>query len=126
MVDVVIWSRVLRLQGSPYTLLEYAREFNSDMLTDMQEVYKRGTFGTEFLQFAWAMNKTADPSVSHYEKWLKEFSPEAFNLEDAPWEVIDSALNAEMFCKKQTSCLKRLRLCFARFLERMARCLSTS
>ena len=96
------------------------------MLTDLQTAYKRGTFGTEFLQFAWAMHKTADPSISSYEKWLQEFSPEAFNLEDAPWEVIDAALNAEIFCKKQTSRAQKIRKCFARFLERMARYFSAS
>ncbi len=126
MVDVVIWGRMVRLQGSPYTLFEYAREFDSDMLIDLQEAYKRGTFGTDFLKFVWAMHKTADTSISPYETWLKEFEPSAFSLENAPWEVIDSALNAEMFCEKQTRKTQKIRNWFARLLERMARCFSAS
>lgn len=97
MVEVVVWGRVLRLQGSPVTLLEYRREFGADMLADLQTAYGRGTYGGDFLKFAWAMAKTAEPESSPFEKWLHEFSPDAFSLEDAPWEVIDSALAAEMF-----------------------------
>lgn len=121
MVEVVVWGRVLRLQGSPVTLLEYRREFGADMLADLQAAYGRGTYGGDFIKFAWAMAKTADADTSSYEKWLHEFSPDAFSLEDAPWEVIDSALAAEMFRSAAALETHRLRRWLARRLGGMAK-----
>lgn len=99
MFSCSIFGRDVCLQGSPLTLVEYNKEFGGDLIQDIVSAYSSGLVnGAELLKVAWAMAKTHDPKTQPFNDWIKNFDPEEFNLLDMEvWEVINSAINAELF-----------------------------
>lgn len=103
MREGIVYGRPVEMQGGPFALMAYRREFGTDMLSDLIEAYRGGADGADdvcaFLQAAWAMAKCADESTSPYPEWLREFDPRLFTLGDTAGAVgvIDSAIAAELF-----------------------------
>ena len=99
-----IYGRDVAMQGSPYTLLVYRTAFGGDLFRDVAAAYGETPPDVSvLLQAAWAMARTIDDSVSDYPDWLREFDPKTFALGDAgAWAVIDSAVCAELFRRKET------------------------
>lgn len=100
MVEGIIFGRPVRMQGGPFALAAYRREFGRDLMADLVSAYRADdTDVCAFLQAAWAMARCADDSTSPYVKWLREFDAREFTLGDAAGTVgvIDSAVTAELF-----------------------------
>ncbi|WP_296012710.1 hypothetical protein [uncultured Adlercreutzia sp.] len=120
MREGVIFGRPVRMQGGPFALMAYRREFGADLLADALAAYRRdGGDVAAFLQIAWAMAKTADEETSPYAEWLREFDPREFTLGDAAQAVgvIDSAVAAELFRRGKA---RRARRWLARRMESLA------
>lgn len=122
MVSCSIFGREMTLQGSPVTLVEYQREFSCDLMQDLVKAYSQGFINSAImLQIAWAMARTHDKTTPAFEEWLKEFDTENFNLLNADFlEVVDSAINAELFCGS-ASRKHKIRKWFKRLLERISK-----
>jgi hypothetical protein len=122
MVSCSIFGREMKLQGSPVTLVEYHREFSCDLMQDLVKAYSQGFINSAIiLQIAWAMARTHDKETPAFEIWIKEFDAEKFNLVDADFlEVVDSAINAELFCGGATR-KSRIKGWFKRLLERISK-----
>lgn len=122
MVTCSIFGREMKLQGSPVTLVEYHREFACDLMQDLVKAYSQGFINSAIiLQVAWAMARTYDKDTPAFEEWLKEFDAEQFNLVNADFlEVVDSAINAELFCGSATR-KSKLKAWFKRLLERISK-----
>ena len=74
------------------------------------------------LQIAWAMARTYDKETSAFEKWITEFDNEQFNLLNADFlEVVDSAINAELFRGGATRKEHKIRKWFKGLLERVSK-----
>lgn len=100
-----IYGRECEMQGSPYTLLVFKQEFEEDLPSFIVRSYARDYIDIEeFLRIAWAMCKTYSDDISNYERWLEEFDDDAFDITEgkSAFDVIDAAINAEMFRQKQT------------------------
>ncbi len=121
------------MQGSPYTLLVYKQAFGGDLMKDLVGAYSSEAASADedldeagssvpemstFLQVAWAMARTHSDDIPDYPDWLRAFDPKEFSLGDgAALEVIDSAVAAELFRRRETG---RLRRWISRRLERLA------
>lgn len=104
MIRTRILGREVTMQGSPWTLVEYSRAFGADLLADFAEAVKGDTVElAEYLKFAWALCRTADPKTSDFERWCREFDD--FTLAGGEGQacvsVIDSAVMAELFRRPQ-------------------------
>lgn len=97
----VIWGREVEMQGSPFTFLVFREEFGGDLAAFLVATYKKETPETEdYLRIAWSMARTHDPAIPAYADWLKGFGE--FSLRgDSPIGVIDSAIAAELFCRRK-------------------------
>ena len=100
MVRTQILGRDVTMQGSPWTLVEYARAFQGDLLADFAEAVQKDTVDlVDYLKFAWALCRTAEPETGDFESWCREFDD--FTLADGEGQafvsVIDSAVMAELF-----------------------------
>lgn len=116
----VIFGRTVEMQGSPYTLLVFKREFGENLTSFIVDAYKQEEADIEcFLRIAWAMAKTYNEDITDYERWLEEFDADAFNLAEgqAAFGVITSAVNAELFRERPTR-WERFKLGLARRLLR--------
>lgn len=105
MVSARIFGREVRMQGSPWTFVEYAREFQGDLLSDFVDAGKRECIHlSDYLKFAWALCRTADPSTEGFEQWCRSF--DEFTLAKGQGQeflsVIDSVFVAELFRKPKT------------------------
>ena len=122
MVSCSIFGREMTLQGSPVTLVEYQREFSCDLMQDLVKAYSQGFINSAImLQIAWAMARTHEKTIPAFEEWLREFDTENFNLLDADFlEVVDSAINAELF-RGSASRKHKIRKWFKRLLERISK-----
>lgn len=122
MVSCSIFGREMTLQGSPVTLVEYQREFSCDLMQDLVKAYSQGFINSAImLQIAWAMARTHKKETPAFEEWLKEFDTEQFNLLNADFlEVVDSAINAELF-RGSASRKHKIRKWFKRLLERISK-----
>lgn len=109
MMRAVIYGRAVEMQGSPYTILAYKREFGGDLFADVVAAYEGDTPDmTTMLQVAWAMCKTRDDGTSGFDDWLREFEPKSFALGDArALGVIDSAISAELFRNGKAQRIRR-------------------
>lgn len=110
MVEGIIFGRPVRMQGGPFALAAYRREFGRDLMADLVAAYKDDdTDVCAFLQAAWAMARCADDSTSPYVKWLREFDAREFTLGDAAETVgvIDSAVTAELFRPREAGRARR-------------------
>lgn len=123
-----IYGREVEMQGSPMTLVVYAREFGTDLVSDIVAL-SRSAEGdplsvTEgMLRVAWAMHRTRDEDAPGYEEWLRGLG-EGFSLraDASPVGVIDSAISAELFRDTSPQApLARLRLRVARSLGSVAK-----
>lgn len=120
-----IFGRTVEMQGSPYTMLVFKREFDENLQAFMTEAYSRENIDVEeFLRIAWAMAKTYDDEVRDYESWLLEFDADLFDLREGQeaFSVIVSAIEAELFRNKQTiraRIKRRLKAFLRRVLERL-------
>lgn len=125
MVSCSIFGRELKLQGSPVTLVEYHKQFKCDLMQDLIKAYSQGYINSAIiLQIAWAMAKTHDKETEDFNTWIEAFDSERFNLLNADYlGVIDSAINAELFCGG-ASRQRRLKLWFKRRVERLSQHLS--
>ena len=117
----------MKLQGSPVTLVEYQREFSSDLMHDLVSAYSKGFINSAImLQIAWAMARTHEPETSKFDDWLKEFDCGQFNILDADFlGVVDSAINAELF-RGRTTRKSRFRRWLKRLLERISKRFSST
>ena len=122
-----IFGREMKLQGSPVTLVEYQREFSSDLMHDLVKAYAQGFINSAImLQIAWAMARTHEPETSKFDDWLKEFDRDQFNILDADFlGVVDSAINAELF-RGRTTRKSRFRRWLKRLLERISKRFSST
>lgn len=121
----IIWGREVRMQGGPLSYLVYRREFGGDLPTDLLSAYTKGQATVEtFLRFAWTMARTHDPETSDYETWLGEFEPQDFTVAESPMEVIDSAIQAELFrhgaASRARRLARRIRRALSRWLGRLS------
>lgn len=109
MIRAVVFGRELRMQGSPYTLIVYRREFDGDLLQSVVGAYQETPPDmTTLMQVAWAMCKTHDEGTSGFVEWIKEFDVGRFTLGDPETiGVIDSAINAELFREQKAGGFKR-------------------
>lgn len=122
MLDVEVFGRRLRLQGSPLTLLVYEEEFGEELTQGLAKAYEGAEFvpvGAQ-MKFVWALCKTADDDVRGFEDWLREFPDEAFSLAGGTLGVIDSAIHAELFRGPKTR-WQRIRWAVSETLERLAK-----
>lgn len=111
MIRTRILGRDVKMQGSPWTLVEYSRAFGGDLLDDFAGAVKSDTVElAAYLRFAWALCRTADQDVSCFEDWCGEFDD--FTLAGGKGQafvsVIDSAVMAELF-RRPSSRLAGLR-----------------
>ena len=104
MIRARIYGREVAMQGGPYSLLAYRREFDSDLIGDLLAL--EGVMATDaaaategMLRVAWAMCRTADEATPGYGEWLRSLDGEGFSLraDASPLGVIDSAVWAELF-----------------------------
>ena len=95
-------------------------------MQDLIKAYSQGFVNSAIiLQIAWAMAKTANQKTKTFKDWMAEFDAEQFNLMNADFvEVVDSAINAELFCGNATNKKRRCRRFIARLLERLSKCFS--
>lgn len=105
MIRTRILGRDVKMQGSPWTLVEYSRAFGGDLLADFAGAVKSDTVElAAYLRFAWALCRTADQDVSGFESWCGEFDD--FTLAGGEGQafvsVIDSAVMAELFRHPKT------------------------
>ena len=105
----VIYGRAVEMQGSPYTFLVYRTGFGGDLMHDIAAAYDNAPPDMSILlQVAWAMARTHDDAVPDYPDWLRGFDPRTFALGDAgAWQVIDSAISAELFRRKTAGRIRR-------------------
>lgn len=69
-----LFGRDVKLQGSPWTLLEYREAFGGDLTYDFSRSHNDQEIDVEFfMRAAWAMAKTYDNETSEYITWLYEF-----------------------------------------------------
>lgn len=109
-MDATVYGRTLRLEGGPYALWCYRREFGSDLYQDMLASVQDGDVQLSiWLQIVWAMNRTADDSTPAYGDWLRAFPD--FDLGDSRSQaVIDQAMTAGFFRQpEQAGRMGRLR-----------------
>lgn len=126
MVTGEIYGRTVSMQGGPFALVAYKREFGTDLMADAIEAVKGDAPDiSALLQVAWAMAKTHDERTSAFPQWVREFDPREFTLGDtaSTLGVIDSAMNAELFRCRATS---RVRRWFGRRLDALAKYLGRS
>lgn len=110
MVEGIIFGRPVRMQGGPFALMAYRREFGRDLMADLVAAYRAGDVDVcAFLQAAWAMAQCADEATSPYVTWLREFDAREFTLGDAAGTVgvIDSAVTAELFRPREAGRARR-------------------
>ena len=95
-----LYGRSVAMQGSPYTLIAYRREFKGDLIADILDASGGGHPDVAvFLQVAWAMAKTHCDATPPFDDWIRSFDPVSFALDDTQGvlEVIDKAVAAELF-----------------------------
>ena len=114
-----IWGRDLEMQGSPWTFVVYKRAFGGDLLSDVVDTYKKDSIElVDLLKFAWAMCRTSSDGVPDFEEWCRSFTD--FTLADGEAEavasVIISAINAEIFRRRETRFQRWRRVVRARWL----------
>ena len=100
-----IYNRECEMQGGPYTLLVFKEEFDLDLPSYLIDLYNKQIPDMEgFLKVAWAMCKTCNDDIPYYEHWLEDFDNDTFDIREGSGTVavIDSAINAELFCERQT------------------------
>lgn len=122
MLEVEVYGCELRLQGSPLTLLVYEEEFGQELTQALAEAYESKDFvplGAQ-MRFLWALCKTADNSIPHFEEWLRAFPGDAFTLAGGTLGVINSAIHAELFRGPKTT-WELLRWRLSEALERLAK-----
>lgn len=116
-----IFGREVEMQGGPYALAAYRREFSAPLFSDLAKAYEEAPPDlATLLQVAWAMAKTADDATSPYLEWLREFDSREFTLADTAevTGVIYSAISAELFRGGKTRGWRR---CAVRLLGRLER-----
>ncbi len=116
-----VFGREIAMQGGPYALAAYRREFGASLFPDLAEACKENPPDlSALLQVAWAMAKTAEEGTSPYVQWLREFDSREFSLGDSPAAagVIYSAVSAELF---RGGAAGRCRRIAAGFLGRLAK-----
>lgn len=93
------------MQGSPYTLLLFKQEFEEDLPSFLVKAYAGESVDIEcLLRIAWAMCRTYSDDILDYERWLEGFPADLFDITEgkAAFDVIDAAINAELFRQKKT------------------------
>ena len=97
MPSINIYGKGLLVEGGPYAVWLYKKEFGTDLLMDVSASISGGEVCTAtWLQVIYAMNRTADDNVPEYSEWLRSFPD--FTLGDQrAVEVMDSAITAGFF-----------------------------
>lgn len=102
------------VQGSPWALMLYQREFKDDgknadfyadfvgFLETIEDIRAGNAFSVDFtflLKTAWAMAKNADDSIPDFETWARESD---ISMDpSAPWMMeVQDAIFAELFRRK--------------------------
>lgn len=108
MKQVTIFGSVVKMQGSPMTLLYYRNEFGTDLYSDYAKGCEEYFDVSSMLQIAWSMAKTVDPvAVPDFVSWVSEFDVSKFTLkglgETNSWTSgVIEAFNAELFRDLET------------------------
>lgn len=113
--------RGLSVEGGPFALWEYRKEFGTDLYQDMLASVQDGEVQISvWLQIIWAMNRTADGSCPSYGEWLRSFPD--FDLADsASRAVMDRAMTAGFFrAARQAGEGRRFRRALARPVRALA------
>lgn len=121
MLTVHVGSEETSVQGSPWALFIYQREFaeggkKADWYADYERAYSKvaelptnddGTFENPLkfieaidalflLKTAWAMAKNADDATPPFEEWARGIDASLAPI--APWKLeVNAAINAELF-----------------------------
>lgn len=105
MRSVKIGDSEIGVQGGPWALVLYEREFKPDHPDFFSDVHRYAPNPIEGRNFAdpmfllrclWAMAKNADDAFPPFERWTK--SLDISLQENEPWTLeVVSALNAEIF-----------------------------
>lgn len=119
-----IWGRTIEMQGSPWTLVVYHDAFGGDLLSDYIAACKKDPLElVDFLKVAWAMCRTHSDDAGDFEEWC--FSFPAFTVDEGEGaafvSVVDSAVMAELFRRRETRRARWRRKLRARWLGRASR-----
>ena len=122
MIRARIFGRDVEMQGSPWTMVVYRREFGGDLVSDIVEAYKSERIAlADWLGFAWAMCRTHSDDVEPFDEWCRGFPD--FTLGDgegaAAASVIGSAIEAELFRRRPSAFQRWRRSLRARRLGRV-------
>lgn len=113
MREINLGNEVVSVQGSPWALFLYNREFSTneeraDWHSDFQKAYAGFTQDSArveplfLLKTCWAMAKNQDDSIPSFETWLKPLDIGIGMDQPWVWEVND-AIFAELFRFEQDS-----------------------
>ena len=124
MLRARIWGREVRMQGSPWTFVEYRRAFGGDLLSDFMAASKKDPIELDdYLKVAWALARTADQSEPGFDEWCGSFPD--FSLSEGEGaafvSVVDLAVLAELFRHGETVFRRFRRKLRARRLGRLSR-----
>lgn len=122
MREADVYGRRVRMQGSPWTLVEYRRAFGADLMADLAGAYEGGApDAVVLLQVVWAMARTWDEGTPGFEAWLRGFDPAEFSADDRTWiGEADSAICAELFRGREAGRAARWRRRAGSALGRLA------
>lgn len=101
---IELGGRKIKILGAPMTPYYYKKAFNQSFsgdlaaLTEMENDLSK-LDDINLLQMIWAMERTANKEIAHFEKWLEEF--EYLNLDDVIEDVTDEAIDATFRSKEK-------------------------
>lgn len=113
--------RGLPVEGGPFALWVYRKEFGTDLYQDMLASISDGEVQISvWLQIVWAMNRTADDSCPSYGEWLRGF-PDFDLADEASRAVMDRAMTAGFFRRaRQAWEARKVRRALARPVRALA------